>query len=125
MIMSTDLNERIAAERKRLKEVRQTLTAAVNKQANGDASYVPFYIAIGDYFEATMERLHRQDIRMGDMLRDKADLSDKDNHFPSIFSLFLSLIIFPDFLPEIPGDCSSNDHQFFMALKWRPGWQYH
>jgi len=75
----TELNERIAEERRRLREVRQTLTAATKQKANGDSAFVPFYIAIGDYFEATMKRLHRQDVRMGDMLRDKADMDDADN----------------------------------------------
>jgi hypothetical protein len=75
----TELNERIANERRRLREVRQTMTAATKQQANGDSSFVPFYIAIADYFEATMERLHRQDVRMGDMLRDKADLDAPEN----------------------------------------------
>jgi hypothetical protein len=75
----TEINERIADERRRLREVRQTMTAAVEQQAHGDSSFVPFYIAIGDYFEATMARLHRQDVRMGDMLRDKADLDDPDH----------------------------------------------
>jgi len=66
--------ERIAAERRRLRQVREALSAAVAQSANGDADFVPFYIAIGDYFEATMRRLHTQDIRMGDLLREKADL---------------------------------------------------
>ncbi|MGI9291483.1 MAG: hypothetical protein ACR2QG_09455 [Gammaproteobacteria bacterium] len=77
--MSTSLNERIANERRRLREVRESLTAAVKQKAQGDSTFVPFYIAIADYFEATMERLHRQDIRMGEMLRDKADMSDAEN----------------------------------------------
>ena len=55
------------------------MTEAVAQGAKGNDAYVPFYIAIGDYFEAAMERLHTQDIRMGDMLRDKADLDDPDN----------------------------------------------
>jgi hypothetical protein len=75
----TELNERIANERRRLREVRQSMTAATEQKANGDSAFVPFYIAIANYFDATMERLHRQDIRMGDMLRDKADLDDPKN----------------------------------------------
>ena len=73
------LFERVAAERRRLREVRTALTAATAQGAQGAADWVPFYIAIGDYFEASMERLHEQDIRMGDMLRDKADMDDPDN----------------------------------------------
>lgn len=75
----TELNERIGEERRRLREVRQTMTAATKQKSQGDSAFVPFYIAIGDYFEATMDRLHRQDIRMGDMLRDKIDFDDPDN----------------------------------------------
>jgi len=70
-----ELYERVAGERRRLREVRQMMTAAVEQTAHGAPEYVPFYIAIGDYFEAAMHRLHEQDIRMGDMLNEKADLS--------------------------------------------------
>lgn len=73
------LHERVAAERRRLREVRTALTAATAQGAQGAADWVPFYIAIGDYFEASMERLHEQDIRMGDMLRAKADMENADN----------------------------------------------
>lgn len=70
----SSLRDNIAGERKRLREIRQILSAAVAQGAGGDSSWVPFYIAIGNYFELAMHRLHVQDIRMGDMLRDKADL---------------------------------------------------
>ena len=73
------LYERVAAERRRLREVRTALSAATAQGAQGAADWVPFYIAIGDYFEASMARLHEQDIRMGHMLRDKADMEDSDN----------------------------------------------
>ena len=73
------LYERVAAERRRLREVRTALSAATAQGAHGAADWVPFYIAIGDYFEAAMDRLHEQDIRMGDMLRDKVDMNDPDN----------------------------------------------
>lgn len=73
------LYERVAAERRRLREVRIALTKATAQGAQGDSDWAPFYIAIGDYFEAAMERLHEQDIRMGDMLRDKADMQNPDN----------------------------------------------
>lgn len=73
------LYERVAAERRRLREVRMALTQATGQGAQGDIGWAPFYIAIGDYFEAAMERLHEQDIRMGDMLREKADMQNPDN----------------------------------------------
>ncbi|RMF97100.1 MAG: hypothetical protein D6727_06495 [Gammaproteobacteria bacterium] len=68
--MST-LRERIANERRRLREVRQKLSAAIEQGSGGDADWVPFYIAVADYMEAAMQRLHAQDVKMGDMIRDK------------------------------------------------------
>ncbi|MBT8422290.1 MAG: hypothetical protein KJP03_04145, partial [Gammaproteobacteria bacterium] len=73
------LYERVAAERRRLRQVRMALTAATDHGAEGAADWVPFYVAIGDYFEAAMDRLHEQDIRMGDMLREKADMDKPEN----------------------------------------------
>jgi hypothetical protein len=67
----TTLSERIAGERRRLKSVRQLLTTAVERKSGGDQSFVPFYIALGDYMEASMDRLHAQDVKMGDMIRRK------------------------------------------------------
>ena len=65
------LRERVANERRRLKSVREALSAALEKGAHGDASFVPFYIAVADYVEASMHRLHIQDVRMGEMIRAK------------------------------------------------------
>jgi hypothetical protein len=75
----SDLYERIAGERRRLREVRQMMTASVEQGADGSADYVPFYIAIGNYFETAMHRLHEQDIRMDALLREKADLTIPKN----------------------------------------------
>ena len=75
----TTLSERIAGERSRLKQVRQALTAAAAQPAASTEDRSAFYIAIGDYFEASMDRLHEQDIRMGDLLRAKADMTQPDN----------------------------------------------
>ena len=55
------------------------MTAAVEQGAEGAAEYVPFYIAIGNYFETAMHRLHEQDIRMDALLREKCDLSIPKN----------------------------------------------
>jgi len=77
--LMTSLMERVAGERRRLRQVRQSLTAATDKKSGGDATWGPFYLAITEYFEASMERLHEQDIRMGKMLRDKIDMEDPDN----------------------------------------------
>ncbi len=74
-----ELRERVAGERRRLRQVRQVLTAAVAQGADGEHAFLTFYIAIGDYFEAAMKRLHIQDVRMGEMLRDKADMNEASN----------------------------------------------
>jgi hypothetical protein len=65
------LRERIANERRRLKSVREALSAALAEGSGGDAAYVPFYVAVADYMEAAMHRLHIQDVRMGEMIRAK------------------------------------------------------
>lgn len=72
----TTLRERVAGERKRLKSVREALSAAVARTAQGDAAFVPFYVAVSDYMEASMGRLHAQDVKMGDMIREKVGKID-------------------------------------------------
>ena len=72
----TTLQERIGNERKRLRAVRQKMMAAVEQKSNGDEAFVPLYIAAADYIEATMARLHGQDVRMGDMIREKVETVD-------------------------------------------------
>ena len=74
-----ELRERIAGERRRLRKVREALSAAVTQTSRGDEAYIPFYLAIAAYFEAAMERLHTQDVRMGDLLREKADMDNPEN----------------------------------------------
>jgi len=71
------LSERVANERRRLKSVRQALSAAVAQGAGNDAAYVPFYVAIADYMDAAMHRLHIQDVRMGEMIRSKLGTLDE------------------------------------------------
>jgi hypothetical protein len=72
----TTLQERIGNERRRLRTVRQNMIAAIEQGANGDEAYVPFYIAVADYIDATMQRLHEQDVKMGDMIREKVETVD-------------------------------------------------
>ncbi|MEQ1801941.1 MAG: hypothetical protein ABL989_08480 [Gammaproteobacteria bacterium] len=72
----TTLRDKVAGERRRLKSVRETLTAAVARKSGGDAAFVPFYLAIGDYIETSMGRLHVQDVKMGDMIRTKLGKPD-------------------------------------------------
>lgn len=69
----TSLMERISNERRRLRSVRQRMAAAIAVQANGDEAFVPFYIAAADYIDATMQRLHEQDVKMGEMIVEKVD----------------------------------------------------
>ena len=73
-----ELMEHIQSERRRLKEVRQALSSAIAEPAQKDESYVPFYIAIGDYLEAAMDRLDTQDVRMGDLLRSRVSKADQE-----------------------------------------------
>lgn len=65
--------EFVGVERRHLKAVREKLTAAVTQTSGGDASYVPFYIAIADYMEASMGRLHEQDTKLGETIRAKSE----------------------------------------------------
>ena len=70
------LMERIGNERKRLRLVRQRMVAGLEAKANGDEAYVPFYVAVGDYIDTTMQRLHDQDVKMGKMIVEKVDEVD-------------------------------------------------
>ena len=72
----TTLQERIGGERRRLKSVRMKLSAAVAQGASGETDWIPFYIAVGDYMEASIGRLLAQDIKMGDMIRAKVAVVD-------------------------------------------------
>ncbi len=67
----TTLREKVAGERRRLKSVREAMTSAVARKSGGDPAFVPFYVAVGDYIETSMGRLHAQDVKMGDMIRSK------------------------------------------------------
>jgi len=72
----TTLMERIGNERRRLRNVRQRMAAAITVQARGDEAFVPFYVAAADYIDVTMQRLHDQDVKMGKMIVEKADEVD-------------------------------------------------
>ena len=72
----TTLREKVAGERRRLKSVRETLTVAVARKSGGDSAFAPFYVAIADYMETAMGRLHAQDVKMGNMIRDKLGTLD-------------------------------------------------
>jgi hypothetical protein len=72
----TTLREKVAGERRRLKSVREALTTAVARKSRGDSAFAPFYVAIGDYIETSMGRLHAQDVKMGTMIREKLGKPD-------------------------------------------------
>lgn len=72
----TSLRERVGGERRRLKSVREALSTALSGQTKRDAAYVPFYIAVAEYMETSMGRLHAQDVKMGDMIREKLGTLD-------------------------------------------------
>ena len=73
----TTLQERIANERRRLREVRLKMVAAIEAKAGSDEAYVPFYVATADYIDATMQRLHDQDIKMRNMIVEKVGEMDE------------------------------------------------
>lgn len=73
------LREKVAGERRRLRSVRETLTVAVSRKSGGDSSFAPFYVAIGDYIETAMGRLHAQDVKMGNMIREKLGALDPNS----------------------------------------------
>ena len=70
------LMERIGNERKRLRSVRQNMLAAIEQKSAGDEAYVPFYIAAADYIDATMQRVHVQDVKMDDLIRKRVKTMD-------------------------------------------------
>jgi hypothetical protein len=72
----TTLQERIGNERRRLRNVRQRMLAAIERKAGEDDSFVSFYVAAADYIDTTMARLHGQDVRMGNMIKDKVEKVD-------------------------------------------------
>jgi hypothetical protein len=72
----TTLMERIANERRRLRSVREKMLAAIEQKSQGNEAYVPFYIAAADYIDATMQRVHAQDVKMDSMIREKVEAMD-------------------------------------------------
>ena len=55
--------ESIMNERGRLRTAHEMLKAALAVEERDD-SFVPFYLAVADYMEASMARLHDQDLKM-------------------------------------------------------------
>lgn len=78
--MSTDRSaiESIMGERGRLRTTHEMLNTALNVEQRDD-SFIPFYIAVGEYMEAAMGRLNSQDVKMLDRLASKVDMDDPEN----------------------------------------------
>ena len=70
------LEERIASERKRLRSVRERMMTGIERKSKGDPDYVPFYIAAANYIEETMQRVHEQDVKMEQLIRERVDKID-------------------------------------------------
>ena len=70
--------ESIMGERGRLRTTHEMLKTALETEPR-DHAFVPFYIAVGNYMEASMGRLHSQDVNMLERLASKIDMQDPDN----------------------------------------------
>ncbi|HJP05568.1 MAG: hypothetical protein QGG65_06230 [Gammaproteobacteria bacterium] len=62
--------ESLMGERGRLRTAHEMLKAALDTDTR-DYSFVPFYVAVANYMEASMGRLNEQDIKMLGRLREK------------------------------------------------------
>jgi len=69
--------ESIMNERGRLRTAHEMLNAALAEEVR-DEAFVPFYIAVADYMEASMGRLHNQDIKMLKRLGEAVDPTDAE-----------------------------------------------
>ncbi len=69
--------ESLMGERGRLRTAHEMLKAALEVEPRGD-SFVPFYVAVGNYMEASMGRLHAQDVKMLARLGEKLDVANPD-----------------------------------------------
>ncbi len=70
--------ESIMNERGRLRTIHEMLKTALETSPR-DESFIPFYIAIGNYMAASMGRLHTQDVDMLQRLSSKIDMGDPEN----------------------------------------------
>ena len=69
--------ESIRQERGRLRKVRSLLATEVTASHADHAALKGFYIAVAEYIEASMARLHRQDVMMLDTLRRKLQMNSE------------------------------------------------
>ncbi len=69
--------ESIMNERGRLRTAHEMLNAALAEEVR-DEAFVPFYIAVADYMEISMDRLHKQDVKMLQRLGEAVDPTDAE-----------------------------------------------
>ena len=69
--------ESIMNERGRLRTAHEMLKAALAVEVR-DESFVPFYVAVADYMEASMGRLNDQDVKMLQRLSEAMAPMDSD-----------------------------------------------
>jgi len=69
--------ESLMNERGRLRTAHEMLDAALAEEER-DEAFVPFYIAVADYMEASMGRLHEQDVKMLRRLGEAVDATNAD-----------------------------------------------
>jgi len=72
-IMPTTIT-RLRKERKRLETVRKAFTKAVSDGARGEEAYIHFYVAVSNYIQQAMHKLHEQDYTLLKLIEEKADL---------------------------------------------------
>lgn len=70
--------ESIMGERGRLRTVHEMLKAALETEPRDD-SFVPFYLAVGTYMEASMGRLNSEDVTMLARLGEKLGVVEPDD----------------------------------------------
>ncbi|MDH3509684.1 MAG: hypothetical protein OER85_02380 [Gammaproteobacteria bacterium] len=69
--------ESLMNERGRLRTAHEMLNAALAEEVR-DEAFVPFYIAVADYMEASMGRLHDQDVKMLQRLAEALEPADAE-----------------------------------------------
>ncbi len=72
--------QEIARERRRQIQVRKAFQAGLDATDWEDAAAARFYLACADYLKWSMDRLHRQDQRIHDLLRDRIPPEEKEAH---------------------------------------------
>jgi hypothetical protein len=70
----------IAYERRRQIQVRKALDAGLGKQQRAGRGPADFYLACVDYLDWSMDRLHRQDQAIHDLLRARIPANDSEAH---------------------------------------------